>query len=547
MKKLFSKKTESEQQNTDKSLKKAPLSFSWFGFLIAAACLAYFYIIADPQRMVELDLNDSLAAPQSQISVLFVFLLAIILEAIRFQRQKRIFDSLVDKYERRLTELLAGKNTLQNKVHKYSDHADKLKFFISDRLLEYIEYDEKFLHFRHIASEVRHNGVISYDKVNTALKKAIKERPDQDVAEYESALRSMGYLWDLLDLSTTDNIAMYIANKIYASEEHYYRQLLDDDKESPYSPTYSTRLAVIHSLDPFVRNRDNTLPAEGKKSETYNYHDAYFWLCLKNAGELLGNENYLVLMLENLINNALYYHNNKRYGHKYSRIAVKLSKNDKYARISVYNSGPNIDTELQEEIFQLGFSTKRTKGHHGKGLGLYFVNEIVKGYEGEIKIRNISNKTETYVVRIELGNGETLNQIIEVKLDEDQKPYCFVKGENAEEKEIQYRLDEKIRSIEISVQSSQKTFVANRVGKEGKTVLLDPQHPDIPRWSIEIQHLKSSEKVIFKPLDVTGVQFNILLPTAESRLDAEYHELDDATIDELENPNIEFIDTDPYR
>ncbi|MDH5545848.1 MAG: ATP-binding protein [Gammaproteobacteria bacterium] len=539
--------TEEYTEKKPKRFKRAPLPFAWFGFAIAAVCLGYFYLISNQQRMLDWNIDPSMAATTTQLWILFAFILAIILEAVRFQRQKRYFDRQVENYEARLNDLLLGKNKLQNKVHKYADHADKLKMFISDRLLEYIEYDEKFLHFRHIASEVRHNGVISYDKVNTALRRAMRELKTEDTVTYEEALRAMSYLWDLLDLSTTDNIAMYIANKIYESEEHYYRQLLDDQQENPYSPTFSTRLAVIHSLDAFIINRDSALPPEGKRSEVYQYQDQYFWVKLDYAGELLGNENYIILLLENLINNALYYHNSKRYGHKYSRIAVRLTRNGKYAKLSVYNSGPNIEPEIQDEIFKLGFSTKRTKGHHGKGLGLYFVNEIVTGYEGELKIRNYVNKPETYVIRFEQNNGETMNQIINVILDERKKPQCSIKGDEEDTTEVVYKLAHKVQSLEISVQSSQKTFLANRLGKDGKTVLLDPQNPDKPRWCIEVHHLKAGDRIHFRPLDVTGVEFNILIPTADSRLDADYHELDEAKIDELENPSIEFIDTNPFQ
>ena len=168
---------------------------------------------------------------------------AIALDAFRFRQGKAKYDRQSQKYEQQIKELFQAKNALQHKVHTYSDHADKLKLFISDRLLEYIEYDEKFLHFKNIASEVRHNGVICYDKVSTALNAALAGGDPGDPGDrrqYQDALDSMRYLWDLLDLSTTDNIALYIANKLYESEEQYYQQLLAaEGEETPYTPTYS--------------------------------------------------------------------------------------------------------------------------------------------------------------------------------------------------------------------------------------------------------------------------------------------------------------------
>ena len=526
--------------------RKSGLQFPWIGFLFATFCIVYFAIIGDQQLMHDWNIPLSLQASHSKLSIIFVFFLSVVLESIRFQRQKRSFDKQKEKYESQLATLLKGKSSLQTKAHKYADHADKLKLFISDRLLEYIEYDEKFLHFQSIASEVRHNGVISFDKVNTALKQAMQNIEGHDNKVYKEALHSMSYLWDLLDLSTTDNIAMYVANKLYESEEHYYRQMLEEEIDSPYSPTFSTRAAVIHTIDDFVKNRGNHLPEEGEPNDVYRYSDAYFWLDLRFAGSLLGNENYIILMAENLINNALYYQGNRRYGHKYSRIAVKLSSNTNDAILSVYNSGPNISDEIKEEIFQLGFSTKRTKGHHGKGLGLYFVNEIVKGYEGEIDIINIVPQLETYIIRIELDDGSKINDIVDVTLDETGKPVCKTRKSKTLSKEIQYKVEHAIKTIEISVQSSNKTFTTHKTGNHQKSVLLDPQHPDIPHWCIEIHQHRAHSKISFKPLDITGVEFRVLIPTAESRLEADYHELDERKIDELENLNIEFIDTEPY-
>ena len=56
---------------------------------------------------------------------------------------------------------------------------------------------------------------------------------------------------------------------------------------------------------------------------------------------------------------------------------------------SIYNRGPHIEQEMLETIFQLGFSTRRNKEHHGKGLGLFFAKEIVRGYQGTISALNV--------------------------------------------------------------------------------------------------------------------------------------------------------------
>ena len=519
-------------------LKKSPLKFPIIGYIVGVACIAYFVVIADESLSQMARLPSYAADTEIRLAVIFTFLIAVIFEIVQFKRNRNAFDQQIEKYKNQLDELFKSKNLLQSKVHKYSEHADKLKLFISDRLLEYIEYDEKFLHFKNIASEVRHNGVICYDKVISALQQVLDNEEDECRKEqYQDTLSSMVYLWDLLDLSTTDNIAMYIANKLYESEELYYRQVLENNSlEQPYSPTFLMRNAVIKALGDVADEASEAFFKNGKSANNYTFSNSRYWLHLDDVGLLLGNENYIVLMAENVINNGLYYSENRKYGNKYSRLAVELRKENNSAILSVYNPGPHISEEVSEKIFQLGFSTKRTKGHSGKGLGLYFVKQIISGYEGSINFENVTNGADTYVLRVELSNNTLGNDIIETVLTEEGKLVC--QGDNGFMTSSEIDLDAKIKSIEVSVQSLKKTFEFNKFDENGKTVFTDPYHPATPQWCVEIP--KSRKKITFKPLDIIGVKFTVSIPTAESRLDANFHDTDNTELSNLEPLNAAF-------
>ena len=515
-------------------MKRSPLQYPWLSTLGGLLLAVYLYAAADGDFSRFYGIPHALLQGEYQFGAILLFVFAIALDAFRFRQGKAKYDRQSQKYEQQIKELFQAKNALQHKVHTYSDHADKLKLFISDRLLEYIEYDEKFLHFKNIASEVRHNGVICYDKVSTALNAALAGGDPGDRRQYQDALDSMRYLWDLLDLSTTDNIALYIANKLYESEEQYYQQLLAaEGEETPYTPTYSARAAVMKSLRGFVERPGDLPAAETDNADGIHYQDARFLVELDDGGELLGNENYLVLAAENLINNALYYAGGKKHQNKYSRIAVFLQKDAQHTRLSIYNKGPNIGDDIKERIFQLGFSTKRIKDNHGKGLGLYFVQQIVKGYEGDIGFENICNGEDVYVIRIELEGGEKHTEIVHTKLDGNGAILC--RDTRCEElfPKVEQRFKGKIKSLEVAVQSTQQTLSFD-LADDAAVTLLDPQHPANPRWCLEIIHQKAQRKLSFKPLDVTGVQFNVSLPTAESRLDAGYHEKSGKALPDME-------------
>ena len=113
----------------------------------------------------------------------------------RYIKTNKRYRDQMQQYRKQIGELFDTKRELGTRARTYSDHADKLKMFISERLLEYIEYDEKFLHFKNIASEVRHNGVISYDRAQTALKQAQQNCAPGEEKAYREAADALLYLW----------------------------------------------------------------------------------------------------------------------------------------------------------------------------------------------------------------------------------------------------------------------------------------------------------------------------------------------------------------
>ena len=519
------------------------LQFPWLGVLASVGLILLLVVATDPVRAWYLDesLVMWLRGYNNKLLLLALVVILLIFDFVRFRKAGRAQDESLKKLKEQVDEFFKSKNALQNKAHKYSGHADKLKLFISDRLLEYIEYDEKFLHFKSIASEVRHNGVICYDRVVSVLKQALEQDPAmKDRQRYQDALNSMLYLWDLLDLSTTDNIAMYVANKLYECEELYYRKVLDEDKdETPFTPLFPARCAAIRAVRGFVEEVDRLNTERLVEGETFCYEDDQFWVQLEDAGDLLGNENHVLLIVENMINNGLYYAGQKQYRNRYAKLSLHVEKDNGNAVFRIYNPGPGIGDDVRDKIYQLGYSTKRSRDHQGKGLGLYFVKQLVNGYEGSIDFHNVCNREDTYVVRIECESGTLINRIVETAINDKGKPVC--RNENgATEKELRFSVPERIRSLEVSRQASKQTHVFSSFESSGKTTVLDPAHRDHPAWRVDVAERVSSTEVVFKPLDTMGVEFTIRIPTAESRLDPEYHDSEEQSLTEIDALNESF-------
>lgn len=524
------------------------VTFPWKSALAGLLTVAYLWLLSEPALIDFYELPKALFQPPVKYGMAGAFLGLMLFDLRSYHLQHRNQKADLEELHRQFDELWTNRKQLQHKAHTYSGHADKLKRFISDKLLEYIEYDEKFLHFKSIAAEVRHNGVISFDKVQTALQQAAahaetepeSEAQQQSSTEIREALEAMRYLWDLLDLSTADNLALHIGNLLCECEEHYYQQMLNGEDASslPYDPVYSPQRAAWRALEQVGQARLEALDPE----EDWVLASSQWQVHLCPVSPLLGNENHLVLMLENLLKNAQFFSRKRGYSSPFPPVAMTLAEHAGRACLRVYNRGPHIRDEDRANLFQLGFSTRRAREQHGRGLGLYFVNEIVKGYEGRIAVHNIRTPETQYAVRIELANDEVFTELINVSIQQDRPGCTNSEGEWREAEEWTFAVP--VRSVEVTTtnaapgeQGNANTQRLSDFADKGKQSRFDPAHPQRPHWQLSYQPKRHANRIRFEPLDISGVEFEIHLPTAQLRLDSSELALDediDAEVERLD-------------
>ena len=353
------------QQQIDLQLKtRLVYYFPWLSVIMSLLLIGFLTVASNSQLQSYYQIPDSLLTHQ-WIVVYFIALALIVLFDIKqFSVKKKKTRAQFEQIKHQLSLVWESKKKQQQRANTYSGHTDKLKTFISDKLLEYIEYDEKFLHFKGIAAEVRHNGVISYDKVLTALKKAIEqqhflsiyeeqsqqepsEQTINSLANYQTAIDAMRYLWDLLDLSTADNMALHIGNQLIECEEHYYQLHLDTEKKLdstqsiPVEPTFHPQSAALMTLallvdETEIRNLISLSKInESVLQDTFEFENQLLYLQLIDTPALLGNINHIVLLLENLIKNAQFFSQKVRFKQKSDRLIHKI-KSRKWIRALQY-------------------------------------------------------------------------------------------------------------------------------------------------------------------------------------------------------------------
>ena len=496
------------------------MHYPWPSLVLALLLLAWQFLLLNP-GLIEAQHMPAFAQRTDYLPfAAALLLLVIVFDVRRFLRAQQRYREQLNRYQQQIAELFDSRRELGTRARTYSDHADKLKMFISDRLLEYIEYDEKFLHFKNIASEVRHNGVISYDKAQTALKQARQHGDDEQQRVYGEAADALLYLWDLLDLSTTDNIALHVANRIYDCEELYFQAQLNvaETETSPVQPTFTMSQALRRALLPIAADVD-ALGLNGNWSEKGDYADEQFKILLKADCEMLGNVNHMVLLIENLLNNALFYAQQRASRQRHNRVTITLAQSDGEVSLKVYNRGPHIDDDEKDKIYQLGFSSRRVREHHGKGLGLYFVHEITHGFEGSIAFENIVNRPQMLELAVKLTNGELLRQQIGI-VDVDGKPMCELIESGAQvSKRHEWSYQSAIASIEVSSNEPGQPQLIAGLALDETSSHVDALEPQRPCWILDVKNRKRSARLVLVPLDVSGVEFRLCLPSASSRME----------------------------
>ncbi len=528
-------------------------NFPWLSIGSAIVLVALFLITQNQTIIISFELDASWLTDKMILSLCVVFALILALDVRLYLQKRSLIAEQFKRLEQQINLLSQSKKKQQQRANTFSDHSEKLKLFISDRLLEYMEYDEKFIHFKGIASEVRHNGVISYDKVITALSTAIEQQkflslyeqndesddaPNEHtinaLTDYQSAIDAMRYLWDLLDLSTADNMALHIGNQLIDCEELFYQLQLDAEKSLditqtiPLSPTFYAQTAVLMTFslisdEPEIRNTIALAKINPAilRSPFY-FENEQFRIMLQSVDELLGNQNHIILLLENLIKNAQFFSNKNRYKQKTDRINVSLIQQDNQILLSIYNRGPHIKSELIDEIFKLGFSTRKSKQHHGKGLGLFFASEIVRGYQGSIQATNVHNKDRHYLLTFNLASSESIQHTVYCQFEESRMK-IKLKDDSEWLNELILQSDIPICSVGVQQLNNQESDSNSQQLSESIEPVdnfswVEPSELFQSQWHIEIKPFKNKHKLIFKPLDISGVCFDITLPTANACL-----------------------------
>ncbi len=119
-------------------------------------------------------------------------------------------------------------------------------------------------------------------------------------------------------------------------------------------------------------------------------------ISIENHTPFISDKRRLSVILNNLLSNAVRYHNLKK-EHPFIKVNVSLNEL-KQAEISVMDNGKGIKKEHLERIFEMFYRAE--EGSQGSGLGLFIVKETVDKLHGKIDVESEFDKGTIFRVTL---------------------------------------------------------------------------------------------------------------------------------------------------
>lgn len=206
-----------------------------------------------------------------------------------------------------------------------------------------------------------------------------------------------------------------IANRIsYALEEKEYSQLADLGKKArnlAYSTSNMLNNLLNWSLLESGRLSFGEGPADvervfGQVMDTYRELAGLKQLKLSlevtSGLRVQAGKDGLAILLQNLLSNAI------KYTPEGGAVSIRAFSQEGQAVIAIADSGKGMPASLVEQLLSATFisTSHGTIGERGAGLGLQIVQEILRRYDGELKVESREGEGSTFTLLLPLAGGE---------------------------------------------------------------------------------------------------------------------------------------------
>jgi two-component system, OmpR family, phosphate regulon sensor histidine kinase PhoR len=143
----------------------------------------------------------------------------------------------------------------------------------------------------------------------------------------------------------------------------------------------SIKNVINHVTQPFLLSPDLN---DKKKNENYNLSAKNVIINCEENLHYYTDKTALESIFSNLVENSL------KYAGANPLITINCSIVQSKLHITYFDNGPGIPTDQLSSIFKrfVRLENEDTRQHKGTGLGLYIVDQFVRGQQGSIKVSN---------------------------------------------------------------------------------------------------------------------------------------------------------------
>ena len=255
---------------------------------------------------------------------------------------------------------------------------ERLMLFTTDKELKRLMIDINEL------LDYNHKNMIKYNRAQIAMRKMISNI-SHDLKTPLTVV--MGYVETLKLKGNLINEEKLMVNKIYdktidvldfINKFFDLAKIESGDKHIPLSKININEICRKKILDFY-----DTVSNKGFQVDI-NIPDKNIYV--------LGNEEAINRILDNLISNAV------KYGEDGKFLGMHLREDEAYVYIEVIDKGKGIDEMYKEEVFERMYTLEdsRNKSYQGSGLGLTITKKLIETLGGEIHLNSIPYEKTTF-------------------------------------------------------------------------------------------------------------------------------------------------------